>query len=146
MSWEFKTFDELTNKELHDIFKLRVDIFVVEQACPYPEIDGKDIDAIHMIKKEQDTIVAYCRLLAPGVSFAEASIGRVVVHSDYRHAGLGEELMKTAISASINLYNSNIQIGAQAHLEQFYGINGFVKNSDVYLEDDIPHIDMLLTV
>ena len=146
MSWELKTFDALTNKELHDIFKLRVDIFVVEQTCPYPEIDGKDLKALHLFKKEQDNIVAYCRLLAPGVSFTEASIGRVVVHSDYRHAGLGEELMKTAIHFSIKHYNSNIQIGAQAHLEQFYSTNGFIKNSDIYLEDDIPHMDMLLTI
>lgn len=143
MRWELKKFDELTNKELHNVFKLRVDIFVVEQACPYPEIDGKDPLSLHLMYKENDEIVAYARLLPPGVSFDEASIGRVVVAHAYRGTGLGYELMQEAVRRSIAIYNLPIKIGAQAHLEKYYGAIGFVKVSEVYLEDDIPHIDML---
>jgi len=143
MSWELKQFDELTNRELHDIFKLRVDIFVVEQTCPYPEIDGKDPKSLHLMYKIDGNIVAYSRLLPPGVSFDEASIGRVVVAETHRGTGLGYQLMNEAVARSIDIYHSAIKIGAQAHLEKYYNAAGFVKVSDVYVEDDIPHIDML---
>jgi len=143
MSWEVKKFNDLTVLELHDIFRLRVDIFVVEQNCPYPEIDGKDPKSLHLIYKENNIIVAYARLLPPGVSYDEASIGRVIVAESHRGTGLGYELMNQAVKASLVEYNQPIKIGAQAHLEKYYGATGFVKVSDVYLEDDIPHIDML---
>jgi len=143
MHWELKKFDELTNRELHDIFRLRVDIFVVEQTCPYPEIDGKDPESLHLMGKIKDEIVAYSRLLPPDVSFDEASIGRVVVAETHRGTGLGYELMRESVKRSVAIYNLPIKIGAQAHLEKYYGAAGFVKVSDVYLEDDIPHIDML---
>ena len=143
MSWELKEFDKLTNRELHDIFRLRVDVFVVEQTCPYPEIDGKDLDALHLMYKKNNEIIAYSRLLAPGVSFDEPSIGRVVVAEHHRGTGLGYELMRESVALSVAIYNSPIKIGAQAHLEKYYGAAGFVKVSDVYVEDDIPHIDML---
>jgi ElaA protein len=146
MSWELKRFDHLTNKELHDILRLRVDIFVVEQNCPYPEIDGKDPKSLHLMYKEKDEIVAYARLLPPGISFDEASIGRVVTKESHRGNGLGHALMKQAVNHSITEYNQPIKIGAQAHLEKYYNATGFVKVSDVYLEDDIPHIDMLLDI
>lgn len=143
MDWELKKFDELTNEELHDIFKLRVDIFVVEQACPYPEIDGKDPESLHLMGKVDGKMVAYSRLLPPGVSFDEASVGRVVVAESYRGTGLGYQLMEEAVARSLEIYHSAIKIGAQAHLEKYYGAVGFLKVSEVYLEDDIPHIDML---
>lgn len=143
MIWELKKFSELTNEELHDIFKLRVDIFVVEQNCPYPEIDGKDPSSFHLMGKVNNEIVAYSRLLPPGVSFDEASIGRVIVAASHRGTGLGYQLMEEAVKRSVEIYNLPIKIGAQAHLEKYYGSVGFVKASDIYVEDDIPHIDML---
>ena len=143
MSWELKEFDELTNKELHDIFRLRVDIFVVEQNCPYPEIDGKDPKSLHLMHKKEGEMIAYARILPPGVSFDEASIGRIVVAEAHRGTGLGYELLDQAVKASLAKYNQPIKIGAQAHLEKYYHAANFVKVTDVYLEDDIPHIDML---
>ena len=146
MSWEVKAFEALTNQELHDIFRLRVDIFVVEQKCPYPEIDGKDLKSKHLMYKENGEMIAYARLLPPGVSYPQASIGRVMVTKSHRGTGLGYELLEQAVKRSLSHYNQPIKIGAQAHLEKYYGSVGFVKVSDVYLEDDIPHIDMLLAL
>ena len=143
MSWELKRFDDLTNKELYDALRLRVDIFVVEQTCPYPEIDGKDQESLHLMYKENGKIVAYARILPPGSSFDEASIGRIIVAESHRGTGLGHELLDQAIKASLAEYNQPIKIGAQAYLEKYYEAAGFKTVSDVYLEDDIPHIDML---
>lgn len=143
MSWELKRFDDLTNKELYDALRLRVDIFVVEQTCPYPEIDGKDQESLHLMYKENGKIVAYARILPPGLSFDEASIGRIIVAESHRGTGLGHELLDQAIKASLAKYNQPIKIGAQAYLEKYYEAAGFKTVSDVYLEDDIPHIDML---
>ena len=143
MSWELKPFVDLTNDELHDIFRLRVDVFVVEQTCPYPEIDGKDPKSLHLLYRENSELVAYARLLPPGVSYDEASIGRIIVAKSHRGTGLGYELLEQAVKASLTEYNQPIKIGAQAHLEKYYNTAGFVKVSDMYLEDDIPHIDML---
>ena len=146
MNWELKAFNDLTNMELHDIFKLRTDIFVVEQKCPYPEIDGKDLLSFHLMGKVDDEIVAYARILPPGLSFNKPSIGRVVVAESHRGTGLGHELLREAIAVSLVKYRQSIKIGAQAHLENYYGAAGFKKVSDVYLEDDIPHIDMVLDI
>ncbi|MCL1991173.1 MAG: GNAT family N-acetyltransferase [Defluviitaleaceae bacterium] len=146
MSWELKKFNALTNQELHDIFRLRVDIFVVEQACPYDEIDGKDPKSWHLMYKENGDIIAYARLLPPGLSFDEASIGRVVVAKAHRGRQLGYALMHEAVKRSLDIYKKSIKIAAQAHLEAFYRVSGFVKASDIYLDDGIPHIDMLLDV
>jgi len=143
MEWFLKRFIDLTPHEIHEIFKLRVDIFVVEQICPYPEIDGKDFDAWHLFCIDDNSIVAYARLLAPGISFKESSIGRVVVKKTYRNKKIGFELIEKAVIEVSKLYGESIQIGAQAHLEKFYESVGFIKNSDIYLEDDIPHIDMI---
>jgi len=146
MNWELKTFNELTNQELHDLFRLRVDIFVVEQSCPYPEIDGKDPFSCHLMCKIDDEIVAYTRILPPGISYNEPSIGRVVVAKSHRGTGLGYELLKRSVQISLDKYKQSIKIGVQAHLEKYYAHAGFKKVSAEYLEDDIPHIDMLLTI
>ena len=143
MSWKLKRFDDLTNRELHEIFRLRVNTFVVEQNCPYSEIDGKDPKSHHLLYQKNGKIIAYARLLPPGVSYDEASIGRVVVAQAYRGTGLGYELLEQAVKVSLAQYNQEIKIGAQAHLEKYYASVGFVKVSEMYLEDDIPHIDML---
>ena len=145
MGWKLKEFTELTVLELHDIFKLRTDIFVVEQNCPYPEVDGKDLRSLHLMYEENGELIAYARLLPPGVSYDdEASIGRVVVATSHRKTGLGYALLEQAVKASFEKYQQSIRISAQAHLEKYYASSGFVKVSDVYLEDDIPHIEMLL--
>jgi ElaA protein len=133
----------LENLELYKILKLRVDVFVVEQACPYEEIDGKDIDSIHIYLKEDNDLVAYLRVLPPGVSYEEASIGRVLVGKKYRGKGYGREIMRACIDYCKVHYSGNIKISAQGYLEVFYKSLGFKKISDQYLEDNIPHIDMI---
>lgn len=146
MEWSIKKFEELTNKELHDLFQLRINVFVVEQNCPYPEIDGKDIESLHLFKKENDRIIAYARVLPPGLSYPQASIGRVVVDKEFRGKQLGYELVKKAIEVTQESWkNEPIKIQAQAHLHSFYHSFGFESISEEYLEDNIPHIDMIYT-
>ena len=145
MSWILKNFEELTNKELHDIYQLRVNIFIVEQNCPYPEIDGKDVNSLHLFKTEGEVIVAYSRLLPPGLSYEQPSIGRVIVNEKFRGQGLGNELMSSAIKIVKEKWSgASIKIQAQSYLQSFYESLGFVQVTDEYLEDNIPHIDMLL--
>jgi ElaA protein len=133
----------LDSLELYKLFKLRVDVFVVEQKCPYQEIDNKDINAIHIYLKDDDNIVAYLRVLPPGLSYKEASIGRVLVNQEYRGKGYGRQIMEEGIKYCKNKYSKDIKISAQAYLEDFYKSLGFEKTSNVYLEDNIPHIDMV---
>jgi len=145
VSWILKNFEELTNKELHDIYQLRVNIFIVEQNCPYPEIDGKDVNSLHLFKTEGEVIVAYSRLLPPGLSYEQPSIGRVIVNEKFRGQGLGNELMSSAIKIVKEKWSgASIKIQAQSYLQSFYESLGFVQVTDEYLEDNIPHIDMLL--
>lgn len=144
MSWKLKKFADLTVLEFHNILKLRTDIFVVEQDCPYPEVDGKDLKSLHLMYQEGDEVVAYARLLPPGVSYGDASIGRVVVAASHRGTGLGHELLKQAVKETLAAYHQAIRISAQAHLEKYYAAAGFVKVSGEYLEDNIPHVEMLL--
>ena len=147
MKWILKTFNELTLKEFHDIIQLRLDIFVVEQDCPYLDLDGKDFKAYHFFGQLDDgseKIVAYTRIFAPGDYFKEASIGRVVVHADYRKDGIGFQLMeKSAEQISMLFKVDVIKIGAQLYLKNFYESLGFKKIGEGYLEDGIPHIYMI---
>lgn len=138
-----RSLDTFESLELHKIFKLRIDVFVVEQECSYEEIDNKDIDAIHIYLKNKNDIVAYLRVLSPGVSYEEASIGRVLVNKKYRGKGYGRQIMQEGIDYCKSHYSGNIKISAQAYLEKFYKSLGFEKVSDIYLEDNIPHIDMI---
>ena len=142
-SWHDREFAELTVRELYTITALRERVFVVEQNCVYLDADGADPQCRHLWA-ESDTraIHAYCRLVPAGVKFAEASIGRVITAPEARGTGLGTELMELAIAA---LGAVPIRIGAQAHLEAFYGRLGFVRASEPYDEDGIPHIEMLRT-
>ncbi len=145
MEWTIKSFDELTALELYRILQLRVNVFMLEQNCLYPECDNKDIYAKHLYAMHKDKLIAYARLLPPGISYAETSIGRVIVHQDYRNQRLGITLMAKAIAKLQKDYpNQTIRISAQAHLETFYNRLGFKVESDIYLEDDIPHIEMAL--
>ncbi|WOT05490.1 GNAT family N-acetyltransferase [Shewanella youngdeokensis] len=150
MLWKSLAFSELTLDELYDILKLRVDVFVVEQNCPYPELDNKDRQSQtqHLLGiDEQGTIQAYARVLAPGVSYPEVSIGRVIVAEASRGQGVAHTLMQKAISIAVRKWpEQNIQLGGQAHLTDFYQQLGFKPVSDIYLEDGIPHLDMLLSL
>ncbi|HEL9642871.1 MULTISPECIES: GNAT family N-acetyltransferase [Streptococcus] len=146
MQWEIKAFDQLSLQELYGILTLRVDVFVVEQACPYPEVDGKDPNCLHLLGTDEGELVAYLRILPAGLSYDEVSIGRVVIKSSHRGKGLGRPMMGQAIHFITNEWKeSQIKIGAQAHLEKFYSSLGFEPVSEVYLEDGIPHLDMLYT-
>ncbi|MBM7268041.1 GNAT family N-acetyltransferase [Streptococcus sp. 2018037] len=146
MQWEIKVFDQLSLQELYGILTLRVDVFVVEQACPYPEVDGKDPNCLHLLGTDEGELVAYLRILPAGLSYDEVSIGRVVIKSSHRGKGLGRPMMEQAIHFITNEWKERqIKIGAQAHLEKFYSSLGFEPVSEVYLEDDIPHLDMLYT-
>jgi len=141
--WKIKPFEALSPNELYDILRLRSEIFVVEQNCVYLDLDGKDKQALHLFGEFEGKIVAYSRLFKPGITFENASIGRVVVDANYRERKWGHELMRVAI-AEIQLHfgESQITIGAQLYLKKFYESHGFVQTSEMYLEDDIPHIEM----
>lgn len=144
--WTTKRFDELTTAELYAILQLRSEVFVVEQNCVYLDIDNKDKKSIHLMAWHGEDLVAYTRLVAPGVSFDEASIGRVVTSPRYRGAGIGLELMQKSIEVCLKAYQVNtIKIGAQLYLQKFYTGLGFEQCSEPYDEDGIPHIDMILT-
>lgn len=143
LKWKTKPFEALTVHELYDILKLRSEIFVVEQNCVYLDLDGKDKLALHLFAEYDGKVVAHARLFKQGISFDNSSIGRVVVDANYRDKKWGHDLMKEAI-AGISLYfgESAITIGAQLYLKKFYESHGFVQTSEMYLEDDIPHIEM----
>ena len=145
MELVIKKFKELTLDELYDILQIRVDVFVVEQECPYPECDGFDKTAVHLFYKKNNKIVAYTRILPPDSRYKDPSIGRVIVNSGERGTGLGNKVMNESIRYIKDNYpGEKIKIQAQSYLEKFYSSIGFKKISDEYLEDNIPHIDMIL--
>jgi ElaA protein len=142
--WSLKKFDELSAKEIYEILKLRSEVFVVEQNCVFLDMDDKDQFAHHLQGRIEGNLAAVVRILPPGLSYDEPSIGRVVSSPLFRRKGVGIELMKTAINETISLYgNVPIKIGAQLYLKKFYESFGFVQCSETYLEDDIPHIKMI---
>jgi ElaA protein len=130
---------------LYDVLRLRSEVFIVEQNCVYQDIDRRDVDAMHLLGyNEQGELVAYARLFNAGQCYAQASIGRVIVAQPYRRYGLGRALMQQAITHVEGLFGRQlIKIGAQQHLEKFYGSFGFVQVGEPYVEDGIPHIHML---
>ena len=143
LEWTIKSFESLSVFELYDILRLRSEIFVVEQNCVYLDLDGKDQKALHLFGTFEGKIVAHARLLKPGISFVHASIGRVTVDAKYRERKWGHELMRQAIEGILEHYGATqITIGAQLYLKKFYESHGFVQTSEMYLEDDIPHIQM----
>lgn len=144
MKWEVKKFNELTGQEVYEILKLRSEVFVVEQQCIYEDCDDKDKEAYHLFGEESGKIVAYLRILEKGISYNEISIGRVLTNKTHRGKGLGKQMMLKAIEfIEKQLCEIVIRISAQQYLLNFYSNLGFVKVSEVYLEDDIPHIEML---
>jgi ElaA protein len=144
MTWTLKLFKDLTLKELYSILQLRNEVFIVEQKCPYQDCDNKDLSAWHLMGTESDRLIAYSRLLAPGISYSESSIGRVVSSPSTRRTGMGKKLMDESIKQIRSLFHTDIIcIGAQLYLKEFYESFEFIQEGDVYLEDDIPHIRML---
>lgn len=140
-----KSFEELSNKELYQLLQLRNEVFIVEQTCPYPDLDNKDYKSLHVLGIEGDQVVAYARLLPQGISYDETSLGRVVTSAAVRKKGYGKLLMYYAISETLKQFNTNeIVISAQYYLEKFYSDLGFKSEGEVYMEDDIPHIQMRL--
>ena len=146
LRWECYRFSELSNENLYELLKLRVDVFIVEQNCPYPELDNKDRHnhTQHLLAFNQSQLIAYSRLLAPEVSYPETSIGRFVVHEDWRQQGVGTSLLTKSIEQINQTWpQHDIRISAQEYLQAFYQRQGFKKVSECYLEDGIPHIEML---
>ena len=146
--WEVKSFEGLTNQELYNILKLRSEVFVVEQNCPYQDMDGKDIYCFHLLgTNEKNKLIAYARLLPADISFKEVSIGRVVTAQTVRRTGAGIELMQNALQVIEDKHGKvPIRIGAQLYLKHFYERFGFVQDSEIYLEDNIEHIEMLKNI
>ncbi|MFM2486242.1 GNAT family N-acetyltransferase [Celerinatantimonas yamalensis] len=147
IQWHAKSFTALSTRELYQFLKLRVDVFVVEQHCPYPELDGYDHHdkLIHLMGWQDDVLCCYARILPPGLTFDTPSIGRVIVSATARGGQLGRTLMQQAITICQTSWPKHaITIGAQAHLQRFYQSLGFTPISDIYLEDGIPHLDMQL--
>lgn len=144
ITWICKAFDELTPLELYSILQLRNEVFIVEQNCVYRDCDNIDQPSFHFMGWQQDKLVAYTRLIPPGITYEEMSIGRVVTSPSARGLKIGRELMLRSIDKIHELFGkSPIKIGAQLYLEAFYGSLGFVKCSDMYLEDGIQHIKMI---
>jgi ElaA protein len=145
MDLVIKRFEELTVEELYEILKARAEVFIVEQNCAYQDIDGKDKHAYHVFLKDDTGILAYLRVIEKGISFEEVSIGRVLTIK--RGCGLGKILMLEGIKIAKEKLNADkIRIGAQCYAKAFYEKVGFRQVSDEFLEDGIPHIQMLLEV
>ena len=143
LKWRTLVFSALTGDELYAVLRLRQQVFVVEQNCAYMDLDNLDQHAIHMLGIGDAELLAYQRCLAPGVSYMESSLGRIVVHPAQRGQQLGRELVQRGIEHNLSLWpGSGIRINAQAHLQHFYTAAGFIAEGDEYLEDNILHRQM----
>lgn len=144
MNIKIKHYNELSTDDLYEILRMRSEVFVIEQNCIYQDCDEKDKRAHHLLCKEDGKLVAYLRILDKDVSFKEISIGRVCVEHKLRGKGLSREILSRAIEyIEESLKCTEIRISAQEYLMKYYMSIGFVGVSEVYLEDDIPHIEML---
>ena len=143
IEWQCKKFEELSNGELYKVIQLRLAVFVVEQNATYQDCDDKDQPSWHLMGWQDDELIAYSRLIPPGVAYEDASIGRVVNAKKIRQTRMGKELITRSIDEVHRLFGKiPITIGAQLYLKRFYESVGFTKVSDVYLEDGIEHIKM----
>lgn len=147
MDWRLKEFHEISAGLLYRLIQARVDVFVVEQACVYRELDDLDLKAYHLYAEVEEEIVAYLRILPPGLSYeTEVSIGRVLVMPKWRQSGLAREMITEALDfIEKEIPEIDIKIQAQAYLQGFYHSFGFKVISDLYDDEGIPHIDMLLS-
>lgn len=143
LEWTLKKFSELSNEELYQILRLRSEVFVVEQHCNFMDMDNKDQKCDHLLGYKDGQLLAYSRIVPAQVSYEFPSIGRIVVSPQGRSRGLGIELLIVSISKVEDLFGkSKIRIGAQLYLKKFYGSFGFFQSGEIYLEDDIEHIEM----
>ncbi|RAJ06490.1 ElaA protein [Chitinophaga skermanii] len=142
-----KPFSALTTQELYEVLRLRCEVFVVEQNCPYLDMDNKDQASYHLLYYADHQLAAYTRLLPKGISYEDVSIGRVVNAPTHRGIGLGKKLMEASIAGCYEKFgHSPIRISAQLYLLKFYESLGFVAVGDTYLEDNIVHIEMVKAV
>ena len=142
MRLEVKAWDQLSRKEINDIFSLRSEVFVVEQECIYKDIDGKDEKADHVLLIINNELVGYTRVFNENIYFKEASFGRAVVKKNYRGEGYGHLLVEKSLEHLKTNKQSPIKISAQSHLKEFYSSHGFVAKGEDYMEDGIPHTAM----
>lgn len=145
MHWITLPFEHLSTIQLYDLLRLRTDVFVVEQQCPYHELDGHDLHPLaqHVLGYKNDKLTAYARILPPGLTYTDVSLGRVLTLKSERGNGLGHALVHKAIAEIAHFWPSHaISIGAQYHLRHFYLQYGFKETSAPYLDDGIEHIDM----
>jgi len=142
MIWKIKTFEELTVPELYAMIKARIDVFVVEQDCPYPDLDGYDQKAVHLWAEQDGEVLAYCRIFDKGIKYSETSIGRVLTTEKGRGKNLGKQLIRYAVETIENRFRtSEVRISAQDYLLRFYSGFGFEDTGKKYLEDNIPHTE-----
>jgi ElaA protein len=147
LNWQFYRFDDLPIRDWYAVSVLRVDVFVMEQNCPFQDFDGADFFAWHLLGWQEENgnreLAAYSRLVDAGVKFGSPSIGRVITSSKFRRCGYGKQLMAEACRRHDTLYPAlPNRIGAQARLEKFYQGFGYVTDSAPYIEDGIPHLEM----
>ncbi|PRP67748.1 GNAT family N-acetyltransferase [Nonlabens agnitus] len=150
MDISIKSFDQLNTTELYDLLRLRSEVFVVEQDCVYQDVDGKDQKAMHILGHEGDQLAAYTRVFKAGDYFDMASIGRVVVSPQHRRKDYGKEIMKASMEFAFlpdrqagAKAKQPIKISAQVYLKKFYEDLGFEETGKRYLEDGIPHMEMV---
>lgn len=146
MNWSCKKFDDLTPHELYACLQLRNEVFVLEQNCIFQDADDKDQQCFHLMGWQEKKLAAYTRIVPAGICYEESSIGRVVTSPSARRKGLGRNLMYQSINTVYSLFGAGIpiKIGAQVYLKKFYESFGFRQVSDIYMEDGIEHIEMLL--
>lgn len=146
LAWRLQRFSDLSPHDLHDLLRVRSAVFVVEQECVFLDVDGADPACWHLLGRlaSSPELVAYCRIVPPGIKFDEPSIGRVLTYGPARRTGTGRALMGEAVARTNALYPGRaIRIGAQAHLAKFYGEFGFEVASEPYDEDGILHVEMV---
>jgi ElaA protein len=145
-NWICKAFDELTAAELYAILRLRSEVFVVEQHCVFLDMDDKDQYCHHLMGRRGDVLAGYSRLVPAGIAYEESSIGRIATSPVLRGHGIGRALILQSVQTLYTLYGKQpIRIGAQYYLLKFYESFGFVQKGEIYLEDGIEHVQMLMT-
>lgn len=144
MEFKVKKFNELTTEELYKILRVRNEVFVVEQTCIYQDCDNKDHNSYHLYVEEENEVVGYLRIVNKGISYDEISIGRVLVKETHRNKGLSRRMMLEGIKfIEENLNSTEIRLSGQVYIKRFYESLGFKQVSEEYLEDNIPHVEML---
>ena len=147
LRWLIKPYAELERDQLYELLRLRAQVFVIEQNCVYLDPDDKDRhpEALHVLGyADNGDLAAYLRILPAGLSYPQVSFGRVLTAPAFRGLGLGDAMVEAALAAiQAHWPGADIQIGAQAHLQGYYGKHGFVPSSEPYVEDGIPHVDLI---